>query len=288
MILWPNLIRYVIRYVWLEKRTLLSASVPKATLIKPTLMKHFLLGVLCALSPAAYSAPASVVEVRSAEKPALSLSFASVPKVDELVINALNARAQLPADIDWLSSALFDVTSPYQKKQQVLLAITHQESLAASAHKKRWRQLKEQLRANTFAQRIFTPLDPDITRITASQNPKLQGQWLLSLNTLPTTVSVFGNVKQAGDMAWKPRTDAGHYVRSAGLAETDISQVWVIQPDGHASLHDIAYWNHDFQDIAPGATLYVPFPIETTSLYPQYSLHNVNDIVVELLRNQLP
>ncbi|MBF4337610.1 capsule biosynthesis GfcC family protein, partial [Vibrio anguillarum] len=191
-------------------------------------------------------------------------------------------------DIDWLSSALFDVSSPYQKKQQVLLAITHQESLAASAHKKRWRQLKEQLRARTFAQRIFTPLDPDITRITASQNPKLQGQWLLSLNALPTTVSVLGNVKQAGDMAWKPRTDAGHYVRSAGLAETDISQVWVIQPDGHASLHDIAYWNHDFQDIAPGATLYVPFPIETTSLYPQYSLHNVNDIVVELLRNQLP
>ncbi|MBF4365380.1 hypothetical protein EAY40_24755, partial [Vibrio anguillarum] len=143
-----------------------------ATLIKPTLMKHFLLGVLCALSPAAYSAPASVVEVRSADTPALSLSFASVPRVDELVINALNASAQLPADIDWLSSALFDVSSPYQKKQQVLLAITHQESLAASAHKKRWRQLKEQLRARTFAQRIFTPLDPDITRITASQNPK--------------------------------------------------------------------------------------------------------------------
>lgn len=230
----------------------------------------------------------SRIEIRVADTVPLSLSFAQIPRADEAVIHALNATEHSMSDIDWLSSALFDVMSPYATKRQTLLAIAHQENLADLESKVHWRKLKQQLRAMSFAKRVFMPLDPDVLRISPEKNPRLKGKWLLTLPKLADEVLVIGNVKQPGQIKWRARQDANYYLDLSGRNERDISHVWVIQPDGHAKLHSIAYWNDQFESIAPGATVYVPFPLKTTSLYPQYALNDVNHMIVELLRNQLP
>lgn len=249
-------------------------------------IRRWLIGALLAVSPLAYSAPMTSVEVIGSNKLTFLLTFKTAPRVDELVIHALNVTQQSAVNIDWLSSALFDMSTPYNKKHQVLQALEYQEALADEHQKEQWRQLQAELRKRSFARRIFTPLDPDITRIIPNQNPRLSGQWLLKLPSWPTTVAVLGNVKRSDQITWQPRTDARYYLNKLGLIDKDTSQVWVIQSDGHASLHNIAYWNYQFQNIAPGATIYVPLPNKKNTLYPQLS--DVNHAVVDLLRNQQP
>lgn len=274
-------------YLPLTYLTHLKLNASKQAVFLPAhLIRRWLIGALFAVSSLAYSAPMSHVEVIGSDKLTFLLTFKTAPRVDELVINALKVTQQSAVNIDWLSSALFDVSTPYHKKQQVLVALEHQEALADEHHKEQWRQLQAELRKRSFARRMFTPLDPDITRITPNQNPRLSGQWLLKLHSWPTTVSVLGNVKLSDQITWQPRTDARYYLNKLGLVDKDTSQVWVIQSDGHASLHNIAYWNYQFQNIAPGATIYVPLPNKKTTLYPQLS--DVNHAVVDLLRNQQP
>lgn len=63
------------------------------------------------------------------------------------------------------------------------------------AQKALWETLRDQLRLSAFAKRIFTPIDPDWTRLAAQDNPRLNGQWLLTLNPRVAEVSVYGAVK---------------------------------------------------------------------------------------------
>lgn len=273
-----------LRFIHLCKFTVFN-SIKRLSLPTQFISRLFI-GMLLILPTYVYCAPETKVDVISHSSPRFLLTFNEAPRADDLVLDALRVMQRSTADIDWLSSALFEISHPYDKKQQVLTAVSIQEQLAAEHHKTQWRQLYEQLNKRSFSKRIFTPLEPDVTRITADQNPKLSGQWLLILPPLPTKVAVLGNVKLSDQITWQPRTDARYYLDKLGLVDKNTSQVWVIQPDGQASLHNIAYWNYQFQNIAPGATIYVPLPVIKNTLSSQLS--DVNHAVVDLLRNQQP
>ncbi|NAW63931.1 capsule biosynthesis GfcC family protein [Photobacterium halotolerans] len=127
-------------------------------------------------------------------------------------------------------------------------------------------QLAQSLASPLPGERIFLPLDRDRVRIVPDNNPALNGPFVLRLTTRPNTVKVTGAVKlPAGNTAdislpWQERQDAAGYLKQVqALSVANRDYVWVIQPDGKAEQHNIAYWNRQHQDIAPGAILYLAF-----------------------------
>ncbi|NAW88866.1 capsule biosynthesis GfcC family protein [Photobacterium halotolerans] len=127
-------------------------------------------------------------------------------------------------------------------------------------------QLAQSLASPLPGERIFLPLDRDRVRIVPDNNPALNGPFVLRFATRPNTVKVTGAVKlPAGNTAdislpWQERQDAAGYLKQVqALSVANRDYVWVIQPDGKAEQHNIAYWNRQHQDIAPGAILYLAF-----------------------------
>ncbi|WP_162144617.1 capsule biosynthesis GfcC family protein [Photobacterium halotolerans] len=140
-------------------------------------------------------------------------------------------------------------------------------------------QLAQSLASPLPGERIFLPLDSDRVRIVPDNNPALNGPFVLRLATRPNTVKVTGALRlPAGNTAdislpWQERQDAAGYLKQIqALAVADRDYVWVIQPDGKAEQHSIAYWNRQHKDIAPGAILYLAFsdlPASAKSLNSQ-------------------
>ncbi|MBD8514410.1 capsule biosynthesis GfcC family protein [Photobacterium sp. CAU 1568] len=127
-------------------------------------------------------------------------------------------------------------------------------------------QLAQSLASPIPGERIFLPLDSDRVRIVPDNNPALNGPFVLRFATRPNTVKVTGALKlPAGNTAeislpWQERQDAAGYLKQIqALAVANRDYVWVIQPDGKAEQHSIAYWNRQHKDIAPGAILYLAF-----------------------------
>lgn len=140
-------------------------------------------------------------------------------------------------------------------------------------------RLAQNLASPIPGERIFLPLDRDRVRIVPDNNPALNGPFVLRLATRPNTVKVTGALRlPAGNTAdislpWQERQDAAGYLKQIqALAVADRDYVWVIQPDGKAEQHSIAYWNRQHKDIAPGAILYLAFsdlPASAKSLNSQ-------------------
>lgn len=140
-------------------------------------------------------------------------------------------------------------------------------------------RLAQNLASPIPGERIFLPLDRDRVRIVPDNNPALNGPFVLRFATRPNTVKVTGALRlPAGNTAdislpWQERQDAAGYLKQIqALAVADRDYVWVIQPDGKAEQHSIAYWNRQHKDIAPGAILYLAFsdlPASAKSLNSQ-------------------
>ena len=232
--------------------------------------------------------PATQVNVQLDNRTAIKLEFSTVPRADQLVTEALKQLKLSSLDINWQSSALFNATQTQPLKQDVLMRLANEEDFAAMELKPFWRLLRNQIHTMHFGNRVFTPIDPDVTAIDSNLNPNLKGKWLLELRTHETQVYVFGAVYQSGKFDWKQRHDAKYYAMQAGLLTPTISELTVIQPDGTVQTHAVEYWNEHFQEVAPGATIYVPMHHDH-SLFNQGSTpYNTNGLVIELLRNTYP
>jgi hypothetical protein len=229
---------------------------------------------------------ATRVEIDYQQQPPEQLTYAQAPRLDQVVTRATKLYQLSTLRISWTNAALFDLSTPYRYKSRVLLTLAAQESFAPKALKPYWRTLREQLRRMTFARRVFTPLDPDRIRIDAQVNPRLYGHWELRFDTAPKSVYVYGAVRHPGLLPWQPRQSAQTYVKSADPLDSDLSEISVIQPDGLVQTQTIAYWNRNFQDIAPGAILYVPLPVRTSLLRLKTDQQTANHLVIELLRNR--
>lgn len=232
------------------------------------------------------------VATSSSKDAQVQISYPSAIRIEQALQDGL---AQLPINnhttqteimpIYWLGAALLDIQNTAAletKRQQVLSQLAEMaQNPDNSSDIAKLAQLEQFLRQIKLGQRVIQPLDVDLVRITDAYNSLIDGRFLLVLPPRPTTVTVVGAVAQTGNMAWNSQMDSQEYLKRAGLLENaETSFVWIIQPDGKAIRQPIAYWNHQAQDIAPGATLYAEF----SSLFDDYSDLNAN--IVELLRNR--
>ncbi|MEI8631080.1 capsule biosynthesis GfcC family protein [Vibrio sp. PP-XX7] len=163
--------------------------------------------------------------------------------------------------VDWLSSGLYDTDTVFTEKQQALAVVAKQQKIASQRYHGSWyywSQLGNNLDAMHFAKRIFQSIDPDETRLNKQLNPQLIGHWFISLRKPQKSVFVLGGVLNPGKQPWQPRHDARSYASSAGLFDSSIPVITVIQPDGHVEKHPVGYWNQTFSEVAPGAIIYVP------------------------------
>lgn len=220
------------------------------------------------------------------------MNYPAAVRIEQIVQDGLQ---QLPTynkttnkevvPIYWLGAALLDIQNTAAletKRQQVLTLLSKMgEAKDDSAYNAKLAKLAQFIRNLKLGQRVVQPLDIDLIRINDSYNSLIDGRFLLVLPPRPSTVTVLGAVAQTGDLAWQSQKTSKDYLKQAGtLDNAETSTVWIIQPDGKVIKQSIAYWNHQEQDIAPGASLYVEF----SSLFDDYT--QLNENIVELLRNR--
>lgn len=220
------------------------------------------------------------------------MNYPAAVRIEQIVQDGLQ---QLPTynkttnkevvPIYWLGAALLDIQNTAAletKRQQVLTLLSKMgEAKDDSTYIAKLAKLAQFIRNLKLGQRVVQPLDIDLIRINDSYNSLIDGRFLLVLPPRPSTVTVLGAVAQSGDLAWQGQKTSKDYLKQAGILDNaETSFVWIIQPDGKAIKQPIAYWNHQEQDIAPGASLYVEF----SSLFDDYT--QLNENIVELLRNR--
>lgn len=216
----------------------------------------------------------------------VQLNYPTAVRIEQIVQDGLQ---QLPAynkttnkevvPIYWLGAALLDIQNTAAletKRQQVLSQLAKIGQVKDDSA-----YIAQLIRSLQLGQRVMQSMDIDLIRINDSYNSLIDGRFLLVLPPRPSTVTVLGAVAQTGDLAWQGQKTSKDYLKQAGLLDNaETSFVWIIQPDGKAIKQPIAYWNHQEQDIAPGASLYVEF----SSLFDDYT--QLNENIVELLRNR--
>ncbi|MGF1761301.1 capsule biosynthesis GfcC family protein [Photobacterium sagamiensis] len=247
-------------------------------------------------SPAtSISTPTSVSVATSVnDDQVIQLTYSSAVRLDQVLNDGLNNIKTLPSQrvhtspqpVFWTGAALYDQKQTKQMQQQKQQLLSRLDRLAQE-----WQDdaeqvstvnaLKGSLTKLMLAHRIMQPLDPDLVRMQPSLSPLLSGDFQLILPARPTSVLVLGAVRRSKNILWQERANAAFYLDQAKpTSDAENSDVWVIQPDGVAEQHQIAYWNHKHQDIAPGAIIYMGFdslPSDFTTL---------NQDIINLLRNR--
>ena len=203
----------------------------------------------------------------------------------KLKTNFIETIKNEPVSIYWLGAALLDTNNTAElevTRKQVLQQLADMgEQVDNSQYIAKLAKFAQFLRNIKLGQRVNQPLDLDLVRITDAYNPVIDGDFLLVLPPRPTTVTVVGAVAQIGEQAWQSRASSKDYLKHAGLLDNaEDSFVWIIQPDGNAIKQPIAYWNHQAQDIAPGAILFVEF----SELFADHA--ELNNNIIELLKNR--
>ncbi|WP_330961884.1 capsule biosynthesis GfcC family protein [Photobacterium sp. 53610] len=261
----------------------------------------------CMLTPPAFSQPdtrviaSTVVEVRiNQSNQGLQLRYPTTVRLDQVLQDTLANLNQLPAKVSgqslyWFGSMLWrsdSITRQVMKEQQSAVILQLQQLAQQVRNKKPETSHSLQILANALSaplpgQRIIQSLDRDSVRISPDKNPGLNGQFRLQVITRPETVKVFGAFLQPNledskiKLSWQERKNATDYLQQVtSLTISNPDYLWVIQPDGKAEQHNIAYWNRNHKDIAPGATIYLPF----TSLPDGYE--SLNDDIVDLLKQR--
>ncbi|WP_165310708.1 capsule biosynthesis GfcC family protein [Vibrio ziniensis] len=237
---------------------------------------------LTCISLPAVSATKLQVSVQNHEP--MLLTFDSTVRLDTAVTAVLDKASINTVNVNWMNSTLFNMSQTLDVESQVFDALsveqTHTDPIMASS----WGKLAHQLSSMHFAKRVFIPVDPDITVLTASLNPQIEGEWQLHLPSTPSVIYIYGAIKNSGTFPWESRTSTKSYIEQALPITPFLSEVTVIQPDGKVETHQIAYWNENFKDIAPGAIIYVDIPRADS----EHLKINTNHQVVELLRNRIP
>lgn len=120
-------------------------------------------------------------------------------------------------------------------------------------------QLLQQVQSHQYAYRIVTSLDIDNVRLDLSRNPKMPGDYELSLSERPSVVYLDG-LATPKSVTFSSFYDVAHYVEQGELNdEASKSYAWVISPDGTTSKVGTAYWNNQQRHVIPGSIIFVGF-----------------------------
>ncbi|MBD2857838.1 capsule biosynthesis GfcC family protein [Spongiibacter sp. KMU-158] len=218
-----------------------------------------------------------------------SLSFVESPRLDQLVLQGLAALNLTQDQVDWLSSRMYNRDAEFTLKEQVVAGLAKRAEHACGNTQRNGIALNSTLRRTSFAQRLYAPLDPDITRLDIEKNSKIHGRVLVTFasNQSPSPIEIFGNVEHPGRYPWRSRVSARDYLKNSGNLAIAGQRVVVIQPDGVQQAHSLGRFQGDFQDIAPGALIYVPFDFcdTFTALSDRADL---DQMIMNLLGSRLP
>jgi len=209
-------------------------------------------------------------------------SLLHIPPLKQDVKNTEGQHSS-PSDIYWAGASLVDMSQPLDKTSIIKALVKIQAQWAnqqASDHANAINALKHWLDTNLENTRLHTTLDYDVVLIEPSLNPVIAGEFTLTLPPRPKHVLVLGATVEPQFVEWQERKSANYYLNKIEILEdADNSYVWVIQPDGVAEKHPIAYWNQNHLDIAPGAIVYLGY-----KSFPSIS-KDLNQEIVNLLKN---
>ncbi len=232
--------------------------------------------------------PVASISTTHSHLPNITLHYDQAPRVNSIIKGALEHYNLSTLEVDWFQSALFQISSDFVLEESVLQLVSQQWQLSETREKQYWRSLLTHVEAWTFLERVSYPLDPDFTRVTPLMNPRLRGEFHLSLLPTRERVWLLGYVSKQQEVDWKPRLSAREYLERDSAVKGSLSYVWVIQPNGVVERHPIAYWNHQYKAIAPGAIIYVPIPEAKTADERLLPFDDVNSAVIALLQNRVP
>lgn len=243
--------------------------------------RRYVLASLCLLFSMPSFAQSVITLHANGNSVAVPLHYAEPVRLAQVVSDSLKQRTVATVPY-WLGSSLSTTTEPKTKQalitQLTQLSQQHRDDAAVSesfANTAQW------LQQHILYQRLPVNIDIDKVRLNKADNPLLNGDYQLQLANRPTSVTVIGAIEKPQTLNWQPRMAAKEYLAQVTpLAIAANSEVTVIQPDGVAQQHPIAYWNNNHKDIAPGAIIYLGYQ----SLFNNYS--DLNHAISSMLINR--
>lgn len=211
--------------------------------------------------------------------------YMQLPRLAEVVVAANQQRG-----LYWPAARLFNrsadkLTELEQERQQLLQRLSalqqhynkHNEPELAAATA----QLQQQIGQWQLAGQLLLPLDPDRVRAKPELNPMLvAGHYLLQVGVRPTRLTVTGLARDKS-LPLLHATDAADYGRLlTRLAGASSSFLYILPAARAAILANTGIWNHQPQQVAPGAVLFVPFE---QRLLPT-AFNDINGQIVALLQ----
>ncbi len=111
--------------------------------------------------------------------------------------------------------------------------------------------------------RIAVEIDPDILAAKPELDVELEPGDALYIPSRPSTVTVTGQVLNAGSFQFRPGEKARHYVNLAGSYNdlADEGRVFVIYPDGTSERVKDSFWRFGSTRIVPGSVIVVPYDV---------------------------
>lgn len=135
------------------------------------------------------------------------------------------------------------------------------------------------------ADRINLKIDFELARISAKNNPRLEGgQYTILLSKRPAKLYVFGAIVSAKDLPYVNNTCIEDIVSKIEFsAYANKSYVYSIDSLGKIEKSPIAYWNSQCTIAKPGSMLYVP--LQESLFSNAHSM--INAKIVELSVNRI-
>lgn len=246
---------------------------------------RLLSGVLACLSLQA--AAAGQVDVMCATQPAPVTTLTQVENLSQLIANpAIDGQTWWPGTV--IAERLATAAILQQQQQVIARLQAWSQSLRADNDLEQAAvvdNVSQQVRNLKVTGRQIVPLDPDIVRLHPETNRRLEGEYSLWLAQKPTTVTLFGVLRNSGATSWQPGKDTRDYLQSSARlagAERNIAQV--ISPAGQVTDVPVAYWNHRYYEAPLGSLVFVGF--SSWTLPSAYE--DLNQQIVSLLTHRVP
>jgi hypothetical protein len=182
----------------------------------------------------------------------------------------------------WPAAKLYrlSVSTPEKQRTEVLQLLDQIKRDAPTHVESQLNALQFLIKQWRLAERVVIPIDYDRARIEAAFNPRFEpGQYLLQLVKRPQSVQFWGALHNSPTFSHRGGTAIADYVAALSYSDlANLSEVYVIQPDGRIVKSGVASWNRQHVEAMPGAQVFVPF----SSTWFGSDMQRLNDSLLAL------